>query len=240
MFFPEEYDPDPFAEEVRIFLHTALDDIRFFRTLAKRVGKPERERLDEVGFAYGDDSILGGDPFDAHQYKLATVVHTLFGEGYATDLHLYSYDEADFLTNNLYALDGAEVGFEGGGPNADEEEGVLAVEIRSCAETTVESIIRALHKSRAGSAPYRLYRWRPESTHSHNLAAASHFAHEVGHYPEQHFLMIFAEEIHDLQETFNTVIFERLICAWEHMSADERAAGPAAASEQPDSSARPA
>lgn len=240
MILPDEYDPDPFPEEVRMFLHTALDDIRFFRSLAERVGAPERERLDEVGFAYGDDSILGGDPFDAHQNKLSTVVHTLFGERVAGELYLYSYDEADYLTDHLYALDGGEVNFEGGGPHADEEEGVLAVEIRSHAETTIESIVRALKKSREGSAPHRLYRWRKDSELSHNLAAASRFAYEAGREPEQHFLMTFAEEIYDLQHTFNTVIFERLIAAWEHMPADKRAFRQAAETEQPDPCTRPA
>lgn len=226
MIMPTDLIEGPFFDEERGYLHAAIADLYFARSMLRRVGTPERERFSRVGFAYGDATYYGYGAYEVHDEQLSNVLYTLFGEGFAGEffsLPYYEDDEQEETLQQIAALDGGPLQLEyphyhyGG----DYEE-VLITEIRAyatgppgtgpTARQRMGALVGAMRTSRGEAAAPKLHRWREYSERSRQLRES--------HFPAEHVLLVSGCEPCALQEMMHEDLFERLIRTWRHMPRD--------------------
>lgn len=108
--------------EEMLDIEAAIPHVRYIRDLLRFVAATDRARFDEIGWAYGDPSAMGGDLLEIFACQLRSVLHTLFGgwydspsctEALGAEIHALSMIEpdcADKLTGQLVRADGGADG----------------------------------------------------------------------------------------------------------------------------------
>ncbi len=94
-------------EEMSFNLWYGLQDYWYARDLMRSLGPEERERFDEVGWTYGDPSMMNGDPTEVFCYQAREISTTLFGSALSLDLSFY-YCEDEALHELLAMLRGPD------------------------------------------------------------------------------------------------------------------------------------
>lgn len=219
-------DEDLFFEEEQMYLHASLDDMRFARSMLRRLGNAERRRFSETGFAYGDPSLYGGHPYEVYEAQLCNVLYTLFGDGFGAEFFSVSAmdGEQEETLKEIVALDGGPVRVEeqhyfAGG---DYEE-ILLVQISTCDDPERDSVatdpavttacerlrmlITALRAAAGEGRPPQLYRWRPGAEWHRKLYGGYEQRYE-------HVLLVFGWEPYAPHDFMHDFIFERFIRAW--------------------------
>lgn len=224
---------DPFYEEERMYLYSALFDMRFARYMLRSVGQAERDRFSEVGFAYGDDSYFGYSPDELYQEQLNNVLYTLFGDGFSGELiSIPLYDDGESTLKEIAAIDGGPIclddpryyniyGWYGG----DYEE-VLVTEIRAYSTGTagahgrgatarqrLDALTSAMRRATGEAGSPALHRWREDSQRLQQLR------HNAG--GGEHVLFANVCELYAPQEMMHGCIFERLMEAWREFEPPE-------------------
>lgn len=101
-------------EEMSFNLWYGLQDYMYARELVRGLGPEERGRFDEVGWTYGDPSMMNGDPTEVFCYQADEICKILFGSALGLDLtFLHSDDPALYdLLATLRGPDGLPAGLE--------------------------------------------------------------------------------------------------------------------------------
>jgi hypothetical protein len=234
MLMPQTLYPDPFHEEERYYLHAGLADIHFARSMLRRVGADEHRRFNDVGFAYGDSSMMGYSPYEVYEEQLSNVLYTLFGDGYTGDLMtiaLYDDEEKQML-RQISQVDGGPLNIIGDVDpfhplmHGDCEE-ALVTEIRTfgafqshhtgppgpantspTARQRLDGLATALRAATGESGNPALHRWRHDSNVAEQLRQTDSCTDTL--------LFVHGAEPFYPHDIFHEVIFERLIAAWKH------------------------
>lgn len=188
-------------------LFYGLQDHHFARSMLRRVGKEERERFSELGWAYGDPSyVYGTDPMEVFLYQSNVVVKTLFGEGMSCDLVSFCSDEEELYEFLSDLRD--EDGLAQRSPPEEVSEadlygdaGVIACEVSGGAED-IWRLKRALRAAGLGGS---FLHHAPESERGKNADRRGHF------------LLLYDAEPYPERETIHHEIFDLLVRAWEAM-----------------------
>lgn len=197
-------------EEAAHNIFYGLQDHHFARSMLRRVGKGERERFSELGWAYGDPSYFyGTDPMEVFLYQANVVVKTLFGDGVSCDLIPFYSDEValyEFLSNIR-----DEDGLAHRSPPEEVSEaslcgdaGVIACEVSGGAE----AIWRLKGALRAAGLDGPFLHYAPESERGANADR------------REHFLLLYDAEPYPEREVIHYEIFDALVRAWEAMRDD--------------------
>lgn len=188
-------------------LFYGLQDHHFARSMLRRVGKEERERFSELGWAYGDPSyVYGTDPMEVFLHQANVVVKTLFGEGMSCDLVSFCSDEEDLYEFLAGLRD--EDGSTQRSPSEEMSEtglygdvGVIAFEVSGGAE----DIWRVKGALRAAGLDGPFLHHAPESERGKNADR------------REHFLLLYDAEPYPEREVIHHQIFDALVRAWELM-----------------------
>lgn len=215
-------DHEPFYDEERMYLYSAIDDMRFARSFLRRLGQPERDRFSKVGFAYGDSSYFGHHPYEVYEEQLNNLLYTLFGDGFSGDLiSVPVYDDDDnAVLADITTLEGGPIQVEEDYyfAGADYEE-VLITEIRAYAtgqrptrqsrRKKLGELITALRRTHGEGYAPKLHRWHEESERLISLRDLDESTETV--------LFVNGCETYAATELLHETIFERLIRAWAEM-----------------------
>ncbi|MEW6635353.1 MAG: hypothetical protein AB1425_00905 [Actinomycetota bacterium] len=193
-------------EEEQHNLYAALEDLWYARAVLRRVGEEERRRFSESSWYYGDPSYYGGTILEIFDAQLATVLFTLFGEGFSGDL-FYRYadgeEEVGDLVGELVALDDGPVVPEDSVYAPGDYEEILGLEVRA-SRRDIARLIELIRRSEGESPKTRLYRWRPGTDGAVSLGR-----------DKDAVVMLVAGELFASQELVHGLLFEKLVRAWE-------------------------
>lgn len=200
------------CDETLYNLWDGLQDHYWARYFVRRVGRVERERFSERGWAYGDPSYFyGGDVMEVYAHQSNVVVKTLFGEALDCSLLAYTSDDEELYRFQASLLDGDGLAAFGAieeqlarhGDDRYGESSTLFAEISGDAE----GVWRLKGALRQASPALRLFHYDPASGHGAGADRSEHFVlgYECEYYPDR--------------ESVHYGLFETLLSAWDAMQA---------------------
>lgn len=201
------------CDETLYNLWDGLQDHYWARYFVRRVGRAERERFSEYGWAYGDPSYFyGGDVMEVYAHQANVVVKTLFGEALACSLLAYTSDDEELYRFEASLLDGDGLSAFGtreeqlalcGDFHYGGESSTLFAEVSGGAEG-IWRLKGALRQ--AERAPW-IFHHDPASERGAGYDRSVHFVlgYECEYYPDR--------------ESVHYGFFETLLSAWDAMQA---------------------
>lgn len=197
-------------EEALYNLHYGLEDYHWARRFARRLGRSERERFSEQGWAYGDPAYFyGGDVMEVFAHQANVVVKTLFGDGLRCTLLAHTSDDEELYHLRASLLDEhalpafgtpeEQLAREGDVPYGDSS--TLFAEISGDAH----GVWRLGGALRETAPKLSIFHYDPASDYGADTDRSEHLllAFDCEYYPER--------------EIVHYELFEALLEAWEAM-----------------------